>query len=108
MISRKHNIDHKLSKQEKIDAIINEGISFSTVILSSIHKENTNITEIKKFINNLIEKDMKINLPTKGVTAEEKIQNIINYFDQIDRDDKVSISVNGYEKLLIDLSWIIS
>jgi hypothetical protein len=42
------------------------------------------------------------------VTLEEKIANIIHYFDDVEKDDKVGISIEGYEKLLIDLGQIIA
>ncbi len=35
---------------------------------------------------------------------EDKVSNLILYFESIEKDEKVSISVDGYEKLLIDLN----
>jgi ribosome-associated translation inhibitor RaiA/bifunctional DNA-binding transcriptional regulator/antitoxin component of YhaV-PrlF toxin-antitoxin module len=39
----------------------------------------------------------------KGATIEEKIANLIKYFEDTERDEKVGISIEGYEKLLNDL-----
>ena len=39
----------------------------------------------------------------RGAIIEEKIDNLIKYFEDIERDEKVSISIDGYEKLLKDL-----
>jgi hypothetical protein len=36
--------------------------------------------------------------------VNEKIDNIITYFDNLEKDEKVGISVEGYEKLLFDLN----
>ncbi len=104
MICRKHNIDTKeIDYDAKIKQIIREGISFTNLLKNEIHKDGTNLTDKKKFINEIWEKGLKVSAPLKGVTIEEKIQNIISYFDELEKDDKVGISVDGYEKLLIDL-----
>ncbi len=47
---------------------------------------------------------MKISSNIKGVTLEDKIENIIDYFNEIERDEKVGISVEGYEKLLLEIN----
>lgn len=104
MVCRKHNIDKKLPKSEKIKQIINEGISFSTLLQYDIYKEDVNLTERKNYLSNLIEKELKISLPVKGNTVNDKIKNLISHFENIEKDEKVGISINGYEKLLIDLS----
>jgi hypothetical protein len=40
----------------------------------------------------------------KGGTIEDKLENIIAYFNEIELDEKVGISIEGYEKLLIELN----
>lgn len=102
LISRKHNIDRKLPLEAKINEIINAGISFKQVLIDDIHKEGTNLTEKKKFLNEFCEKSLLItNL--KGTLIEEKIDNLINYFDDIDQDDKIGMSHDGFEKMLIQI-----
>lgn len=103
LICRKHNIDRKLTLDQKVKEIITEGISFSGVLMTDVHKEGTNIPEKKKFLNNFWSKSLNLSPALKGTTLEEKIENIIGYFETIEKDDKVGISVDGYEKLLIDL-----
>lgn len=103
LICKKHNIDRKQSFDEKINQIINKGISLSNVLENEIHKKDTNLIEKKRFINELNEKYLEIPNPTKGTTIEEKIQHLIDYFNEIEKEEKVSISVNGYENLLVDL-----
>jgi hypothetical protein len=102
-ICRKHNIDIKFTNNEKIKGIINEGISFSSVLSNSVHKEGTNLTEKKKFINDLWEKGLKLTQRLKGVTLEDKISSLMLHFEEIEKDEKVGISIDGYEKLLTEL-----
>ena len=105
-ICRKHNIDWKKPIDDKIKSVINEGISFKSILIDGIHKENTKLSEKKIVVNELIEKGLCIP-QVKGTTLEEKVQNLVNYFEQVDKDDKISISIDGYDKLLVDLDTFI-
>ncbi len=105
LICRKHNIDvRELDYESKIKQIIKEGISFSNLLKNGIHKDGTNLTDRKKVINDIWSKGLKISSNLKGVTLEEKIENIMEYFNEIEHDDKVGISVEGYEKLLLEIN----
>lgn len=105
LVCRKHNIDVKgLDYESKIKQIIKEGISFTNLLKNGIHKDGTNLTDRKKVINEIWSKGLKISSNLKGVTLEEKIENIISYFNEIEHDEKVGISVEGYEKLLLELN----
>lgn len=102
-ISKKYNIDRKLSYSEKIDEIINQGISYTDLLLSDIYKPESTLTEKKKFLNELVEKGLNIgNL--KGNTLDEKINSLIEYFENVERDEKVGISLDGFDKLLTELN----
>lgn len=103
LVCKKHNIDWRLSFDSKIKEIIKEGISFSGVLINDIHKEGTKVLEKKKFINDLCDRGLKISPSLKGTTIEEKIKNLVEYFEDIERDEKVGISIDGYEKLLIEM-----
>jgi hypothetical protein len=103
LIARKHNIDRKLNFDQKIKEIINEGISFSGALTKDIHKDGTNVSVKKKFLNEFWSKSLNLSPALKGTTLEEKLENIIAHFDAIEKDDKVGISIDGYEKLLIEL-----
>jgi hypothetical protein len=104
IVCRNHNIDIKLPLNEKIKKIINEGISFSNLLSNELHKEGTNLTDKKKFVNEIWEKGFEMSGNLKGTTLEEKIENLILYFDEIEKDEKVGISIDGYGKLLSDLN----
>ncbi len=102
-IAKEHNIDRKLLLSQKIDEIINQGISFTDLLSNKIHKEGTTLTEKKKNLNELFEKGLNItNL--KGSTLEDKIKSLIEYFDTIEKDEKVGISIDGFDKLLSELN----
>jgi hypothetical protein len=101
-LSRKHNINWKMPIDEKIKTVINEGISLRSILMDGIFKENTMVSEKKIILNELIEKGLGIS-QIKGVTLDEKVQNLIKYFEQVDKDDKINISIDGYDKLLVDL-----
>lgn len=104
LICKKHNIDRKFTLDQKIKEIINEGISFSGVLSTDVHKDDTSLTDKKVFLNDLWSKSLNLSPALKGSTLEDKIKNIIAYFEVIEKDEKVGISVDGYEKLLIELN----
>lgn len=101
-IAKNHNIDRKLSISIKIEGIISAGVSFTDLLVNDIYKDGTNLTERKKTLNELCEKGLQIpNL--RGSTLQEKIDSLIQYFESVEKDEKVGISVDGYDKLLKDL-----
>lgn len=108
MICKKHNIDWRQPIDVKINEIIDKGISLFNVLENEIHKEGTFLNDKKKFLNELNEKNFNIPNPTKGVTVEEKIHNLIEFFNDIESDDKVSISMDGYENMLVDLKQLVT
>lgn len=102
-IAKNHNIDRKMSITEKIEKIINDGVSLSSILKNEIYKEGISLTEKKKFLAEVIEKGLGIeNL--KGNTLEDKIGSLIEYFNAIEKDDKVGISHDGYDKMLTELN----
>ncbi len=108
LICRKHNIEIKEQTYEsKVKQIINEGIPISTLLQNSVYKDGTTIPEKKKFINELWKNGLQISSALHGVTLEEKINSLISFFEEIERDEKVGISIDGYEKLLIELGEVL-
>ncbi len=106
LICRKHSIERTLTNEEKIKEIINKGISFKDVLIEDIYKDGTTLTEKKKFINELCDKHLGITPALKGLVIEEKVENLIKYFEAVERDEKVGISLDGYEKLIIELGEV--
>jgi len=107
LVCKKHNIDRKLTLDQKIAIIIKKGISFSNFLRNDIFKEDTSLTDKKKFLNDLCDTGLLISPSVRGATMEEKIENLIKYFEEVEKDEKVSISIDGYEKLLLDLGSIL-
>ena len=103
---RNHNIDWKKDYDTKIKEIINEGISFRGILSDDIHREGTSVTEKKKYLNELCEKKLNIS-SLKGATIDDKITSLIVHFEELEKDEKVGISIDGYEKLLSELSQVI-
>jgi hypothetical protein len=103
LICRKHGIDRKLTQEQKIKNIIHEGISFRGILQEDIHKEDTTLTDRKKFLNEFFDNKLNITPTIKGIVIEEKVENLIEYFESLEKDEKIGISVDGYEKLLQEL-----
>jgi len=106
-ICKKHNMNWRHPLNQKIKEIIKGGISFFGALANDIFKDDTKVSEKKKFITNLCNKKLKISPALKGATTEEKISNLIRYFENVERDEKVDISIDGYEKLLFEMSKIL-
>ena len=102
-IAREHNIDRKLSYAEKIEEIIKEGVSFTTLLMDDIYKQGSTLTERKKVLNELCEKGLNIS-NLKGSTLDDKISSLIQSFENVERDEKVGISLDGFDKLLSELN----
>jgi hypothetical protein len=102
-IAKEHNIDRKLTYSGKIEEVIKEGVSFSNLLYSDIYKNGSTLTERKRTLNELCEKGLNIkNL--KGSTLDEKIESLITHFENVERDEKVGISLDGFDKLLRELN----
>jgi len=102
-IAKNHNIDRKLSVAQKVEEIIKEGISFTALLTEDIYKDGITLTEKKKTLNELCEKSLNIqNL--KGSTLEDKISSLIKYFENVEKDEKVGISIDGFDKMLSELN----
>ncbi len=102
-IAKNHNIDRKLTYSQKIEGIIKDGVSFTSLLSTEIYKDGITLTEKKKTLNQLCEKGLNIN-NLKGNTLEDKINSLIEHFENVEKDEKVGISLDGYEKLLTELN----
>jgi hypothetical protein len=102
-IAKEHNIDRKLTASQKIEEIIKEGISFIDLLSNEIYKQGITLTEKKKILNELCEKGL--NIPNlKGSTLEDKINSLITHFENVEKDEKVGISIDGFDKMLTELN----
>lgn len=101
-----HNINRNLSLVEKIECIIKEGVSITSLLTSDIYKSQSTLTERKKQLNELCEKKLNIS-NLRGSTLDEKVISLISHFDKVEKDEKIGISLDGYSKLLTDLEFSI-
>jgi len=104
LIAKKHNIDRKLNTDDKIKEVLKDGITVTSILSSEVFKEGTHLSDKKKYINEFWSKRLNISTPLKGTTLEDKITNLILYFENREKDEKVGISIDGYEKMLIELN----
>jgi len=102
LTARQHDIDRKFSRREKIKEIINDGIGIRNILQFDIHKTGTTLTDKKKRVNEIVDKGLSLD-HLKGTTITAKIDNLIAYFNEIEKDEKVGISIEGYKTLLTDL-----
>lgn len=102
-IAKEYNIDRKYNYSEKIEALIKQGISFRELLSNGIYKDATTLTEKKKTLNELCEKGLNVS-NLKGNTLEEKITSLVTYFEEIEKDEKVGISLDGFDKMLTELN----
>ncbi len=103
MVCRKHGIDSKLPLQEKIETIIDSGISFSSLLKEDIHKPETKLVDRKKVIVELCDDKLSIVPPIKGGSLDDKVTNLIAYFDDLYQNERLGISASGYERLMVDI-----
>lgn len=104
LICKKHNIDWKQDFETKVKEIIKEGISLKAILSNDVHKNDLSLTEKKKFLTEFCDDKLKIQPSIKGATLDDKIDNLIKYFEELESDEKVGISIDGYEKMLLELN----
>ena len=51
----------------------------------------------------MIVKDLEIDLPVFGRSLEDKVANLINYFNELEKDDTTSLSRDGFDTYLKQL-----
>lgn len=106
LISKRYNIDYKLSRNEKINGIIYQGVNVTSLLTDDMFRDN--ITKLQKAnrIYTLMIKDLEMGVKKTGRSLEERIQIIINYFNSIEKDDSIVLSKDGYNNLLRDLKKV--
>ena len=103
LIARKHNIDRKLSRNGKIKEIINQGLSITNLLTNDIFSDKIMKANRAKRIQDLMAKDLEMDLSVYGRSLEDKVENVITYFNELERDDTKSLSRDGFETYLKQL-----
>ncbi|MDY6895185.1 MAG: hypothetical protein SVO01_07210 [Thermotogota bacterium] len=100
LIAKKHTIDRKLSRSEKIQAILEQGINVTSLLSNDVFHDNVSKSERTKRIQELIIKDLDISLPKLGRSLEEKIYILLDYLRNQEKEDSNSLSKGGLSKLI--------
>jgi hypothetical protein len=108
LIARKHNIDRKLSRNSKIGEIIKQGLNTTHLLTSDIFSEKMAKADRVKRIQYLIVKDLEIDLPVFGRSLEDKVANLMKFFNDLEKDDTTSLSRDGFETYLKQLKESVS
>ncbi len=103
-IARNHQITPQSDRNKKINQILLQGINVKNALLLDIHTKRTSKNDIKSYLQNLINKKLEIIVPKLGATAEERVSILIDYFKNLEQDENIGMSDNGFEELLSDLS----
>jgi hypothetical protein len=103
LVARRHGVDRKLSRSDKIDVILSMGLKFNKLLEEGIHKDGTLKSDKAKRILELIQSDLEIELPKMGRTLEERIELLVQQFHDIENHVVDALSKAGYSKLLLHL-----
>ncbi|MDD9302094.1 MAG: hypothetical protein HUK40_07010 [Desulfobacter sp.] len=97
---RPYNLDRKLDRPGKIQAIIEWGINATSLLTEDIYKKGVTKVEKPKRIQNLILKDLNIDLPKMGRSLEERVCILLDFLRNQEKEDTTSLSKDGLSKLL--------
>jgi len=92
-----------IEREEKIQNIIDEGLSFTKALSEDLHKEGSPVNDRKKRINELCELGLP-DVKLTGATLDQKVESLIHHFDAVDRESRIGISMEGFDHLVRDLT----
>jgi len=104
LTAQKHNIDRKLTRNEKIKEILNQGINVTSLLCHDLFKDNVTKSDRAKRIQELITKDLDIQLPKWGRSLEERCAIFLDYLRNQEKEDPTSLSKDGLAKLVFLLT----
>lgn len=101
LIARKHGINRKLSRNEKIKGILDQGINVTSLLCNDLFQEKLSKSEKAKRIQELVTKELNINIPKLGRSLEERVYNLLDYLRNQEKEDSTSLSKDGLSKLIL-------
>ena len=104
LITKKHNINRKWSRKKKIQEILNQGINATNLLTEIIFRPGTSKTDKSKRLHTLMKKGLEVDMEKFGRSLEEKVANFIKYFNDLEKEDTISLSRDGFNSLLKDLT----
>lgn len=99
-MTRKHNIKKTMTRSEKINALLKQGINVLTMLSNDMYKIDLSKLEKTKRVQDLMIEDLELNITKYGRSLEEKIEVIISYFKNLENDDNAILSQDGYRSYL--------
>lgn len=100
LISKRHGIDRKFSRVDKINAILHQGVNVTSLLSNEIFQDKVTKGDRAKRIQELITKDLDISVPKLGRSLEERIYILLDYFRNQEKEDSTSLSKDGLTKLV--------
>jgi hypothetical protein len=102
MIKKNHGIK-ETERHFKIEAIVKQGINIYDILTEEVFSVDDKIPARMEFLKNLIENKLEIHLSSIGRTMDDRISNLIEYFNEQDNESNLGIARDGYEKMIKDL-----
>jgi len=100
LIAKKHGINRKFSRPDKINAILNQGINTTTLLSKDLFKDKVSKGDRAKRIQELITKDLDISMPKLGRSLAERIHILLDHLRNQEKEDSTSLSKDGLSKLI--------
>ena len=104
LIAKKHNINRKLSRANKIQEILNQGVNVTNLLTEKIYKPGIKKIDKISRIQSFMKVGLEIDPSSFGRSLEDKVSNFINYLNEQERDESTSLTKDGYNTLLKDLN----
>ena len=102
-VAKQHSIDRSLDRDGKIVAILDEGLSVTQLLTNDIFQPTASRSARRDRVQALMEKDLEIDLPKYGRSLEQKVESLVGYFHDLERDSSSTLSADGYTELLNDM-----
>jgi len=100
LVAKKHAINRKLSRLEKIQAILEQGVNVTSLLCNDIFQDKVSKLDRAKRIQDLIIKDLDISLPKLGRSVEERVYILLDHLRNQEKEDSTSLSKDGLNKLV--------
>ena len=105
-LAKRHRIATSQSRDQKVAALLAQGLSFDAMLTDGIFKPTVPKAERSKRIQQLIENELEADLDRAGRALEEKVSNLVLYFGELEKDETSNLSRDGYSRLLRDLDEV--
>ncbi|MDA0148249.1 hypothetical protein [Vibrio sp. LaRot3] len=92
-----------VSRAEKISCIVHSGLSIRNILAVDLHNEDATQNQRKERVKNLIE-EMDLDISRIGTRLQDRIDVLIQYLKNAQDSEFSTLSVSGYNDLLIALS----